>query len=428
LRKESLNSFWLGFNCLNKLLSGVLFFSIAARVISVEDFGTYTYIVSIYTLLASFTAFGLNQYIFIKISTGKYNCAELLKKSIRIQLFTALITLVVLLFLYLSYKNIVFYYLFFISLSLFFKPLELYKTLIDSNLNSKLYFKHDLIFSLLFILLKILVVIGFENPLIWLFCIYSLEIMVLGSIYYLLSSRFKETINEEKISKSYYDLIVETFPLLLAGSVFVIYSRIDQYMIYNMIGPSEQAYYTAALKLSEGWYFVFGALITSFFATISKHHSNNKLLYMETLKKLSLYCNLIAYAAIIVVTAYGDRLILLIYGEQYSESIPVLQITIMQSLIMSASFITFRILLLEGLQKLSLVRAIFGLICNIYLNFLMIPIYGISGAAIATLLSHFIALFLSNVIFLKTRYIFYYQVRSMLLLDFFMYKNLKPKT
>jgi Na+-driven multidrug efflux pump len=63
-------------------------------------------------------------------------------------------------------------------------------------------------------------------------------------------------------------------------------------------------------------------------------------------------------------------------------------------------------------------RVFFGLIINVFLNFYLIPSYGITGAAMATLVSQFIASYLGNTLVGSTRKIFYVQSRVLLFINF----------
>lgn len=417
MKSELLNSFWIALNYVNKLLSGILFFSVLTKFLNTSQFGTFTYVLSIFSLFATISTLGLNQYVFIKISTNRYNTKDIIRKSIYLQFLVALAILVLLAFGYCYIGDHEIFLLLIISFSLLLKPSELFKILLDSNLHSKKYFKYDLLISIMFVIVKLAAVYYSIHPLEMIFLLYVVEALVSGVVYYSLSIRFAPKENPKLETKSYTSILKDTFPILIASGVFIIYSRVDQYMIYNMLGSEEQAYYSAALKLSEGWYFVFSALITSFFSTISKQYGVDKVSYINSITRLSTYCNILCYLAILFVIAFGDSVIELIFGSDYAASSDILKITIFQSLIISSSYITYRILLLEGLQRISLYRAVTGLFINIVLNYFLIYKMGIIGAALATLVSHFIALFLSNAFFKQTRYIFIQQLRSLFFLD-----------
>ena len=71
--------------------------------------------------------------------------------------------------------------------------------------------------------------------------------------------------------------------------------------------------------------------------------------------------------------------------------------------------------IVENLQKLNLQRTVLGAIINVILNFWLIPIMGIVGAAIATLAAQVVASFLGNAISVRTRSLFFMQAKALTL-------------
>ena len=67
----------------------------------------------------------------------------------------------------------------------------------------------------------------------------------------------------------------------------------------------------------------------------------------------------------------------------------------------------------EGLTYLTFRRSLIGAAINIILNFVLIPMYGGIGAAIATVISQAFASFISNAFNLKSRKIFLIQLKSL---------------
>ena len=73
----------------------------------------------------------------------------------------------------------------------------------------------------------------------------------------------------------------------------------------------------------------------------------------------------------------------------------------------------------ENLQIYANYFLLCGLISNIFLNYYLIPEYGIYGAAVATLVSQAIASLISPLFFAKTKLQFIMLVKSYLLLRLF---------
>ena len=51
-------------------------------------------------------------------------------------------------------------------------------------------------------------------------------------------------------------LLVESWPLLLSGISIMVYMKIDQIMLGQILGDESVGIYSAALRISEIWYFI----------------------------------------------------------------------------------------------------------------------------------------------------------------------------
>jgi len=74
-----------------------------------------------------------------------------------------------------------------------------------------------------------------------------------------------------KVAKS---LLKDSWPLVFSGIVIMIYMRIDQVMIKNMLGNWAVGQYAAAVRLSEVWYFIPIVVCNSLFPAIVKAKKN----------------------------------------------------------------------------------------------------------------------------------------------------------
>ena len=80
-------------------------------------------------------------------------------------------------------------------------------------------------------------------------------------------------------------------------------------------------------------------------------------------------------------------------GAAYSEAGVVLAIYVWAGVFVFLGVASSKWLLLGGYQKVMLYRTLFGALINIQANWLLIPLLGIRGAALATVISYFIAAF-----------------------------------
>ena len=212
------------------------------------------------------------------------------------------------------------------------------------------------------------------------------------------------------------NLLRDSWPLILSGIVTSIYMRIDQVMIKEMLNTEAVGQYAAAVRLSEAWYFIPVVVASSLFPAIVNAKKKSEELYYLRLQKLY---NLMAWTAItiaIAMTILSERFVNLLYGDQYYQAGAVLTIHAWAGIFVFLGVVSGKWFLSENLQILAFWRVFFGMIINIILNILLIPKYGIQGAAVATLISQSFAAYFFDIFSKKTRAMFYTKTKSLLLI------------
>ncbi len=187
----------------------------------------------------------------------------------------------------------------------------------------------------------------------------------------------------------------------------MIYMRIDLIMIKEMLGEKEVGLYSAATRISEVWYFIPMLLTNSLFPSIVNAKKVSEELYYARLQRLYTLMVWTAIAIALPMTFLSGWLITILFGEAYRDAGQVLMIHIWAGVFVFLGVASGQWLVNEGLQKYSAINTTVGAFVNILLNFLLIPKFGICGAAIATVLSYSIAAYFMNFVFLATRRNFY---------------------
>ena len=174
----------------------------------------------------------------------------------------------------------------------------------------------------------------------------------------------------------------------------MIYMRIDQIMIKMMLGAEETGIYSAAVKLSEVWYFIPMIITTSIFPSIVKTKVESKALYQKRLQALYSFLVWMAICIAFIIMFFSDSIINTLYGSDYSQSAHVLKIHIWTGLFVFMGVAFSKFLIVENLTKISFYRTLSGAAINVVMNYLLINKYGIIGAAYATLAAQFSANYL----------------------------------
>ena len=208
-------------------------------------------------------------------------------------------------------------------------------------------------------------------------------------------------------------LMIDAWPLIFAGMVVSVYMKIDQVMLKEMLDAKAVGVYAAAVKLCEAWYFVPTAVIASLFPAIITARKNSETLYEERVQKLYDLMVWVAVAVALPTTLFADWVILILYGADFQEAADVLKMNIWAGVFVSLGVASSKWLIAENLERYSFYSTLLGAILNIVCNFYLIPIYGIRGAALATLISYGTAAYLSMALFEKTRNNFWIATRAL---------------
>lgn len=213
---------------------------------------------------------------------------------------------------------------------------------------------------------------------------------------------------KEKISISKIDfsigkkILSDSWPLILSGVAVTIYMKIDQIMIGNMLNNESLGNYSAAVSLSEMWYFFPVVIASSVFPAVLYTRKYDKILYKKRLQDLYDFMMWSSIAFAIPVSLFSKNIINLLFGQQYAQAAPVLSVYVWAGIAVSLGVASSNYLIAENLTKISFYRTFFGAVLNVFLNLILIPKYGIIGSAIATLVSYTVATF-SVIFFAKSR-------------------------
>lgn len=198
-------------------------------------------------------------------------------------------------------------------------------------------------------------------------------------------------------------MVRQSWPEIFAGFANMIFIRIDQIMLGNMVGAEAVGIYSVASRLAEAWYFVPSALVASSFPAIVRLRSSDRAAYLAALQRLMAGLVAMSYAVAIIVTLVGAWAVEWLYGPAYAGSGQVLMILTWSGLFVTMGIASGSYIMAERKPMLNLSRNICGAVTNIALNLVLIPRYGPQGAAIGTLASQAIAFFLSDILTAEMR-------------------------
>lgn len=210
-------------------------------------------------------------------------------------------------------------------------------------------------------------------------------------------------------------LLRQSWPLVVSTIFVVILMRTDQVMLGQMRGDKDVGIFSAALALSEVWYFVPLAITSSVFPAMVHAWKMDEKLFYQRLRQLYLLMVWLSLAVAIPLTLFSREIVTVLYGIKYQSTATVLSIHCWTGIFLFLGVVSNMWYLLENLNHYTLYRCIVGATINVGLNLVLIPEFGANGAAISTLVAQSVASYLFDLINKRTRVLFVLKTESILL-------------
>lgn len=243
-----------------------------------------------------------------------------------------------------------------------------------------------------------LVLIWITAPLVWFACVFLLDAVVhavgLTAMYLRNTGKIWYWECRWRVAK---ELLRDSWPLILSGMVISIYMKIDQVMIKEMLDVEQVGLYAAAVRLSEAWYFIPMAITSSVFPAIINAKKQSEELYYQRLQKLYDLMVWLAVAIALPTTFLAPWVIRVLYGKAFLPAAGVLSIHIWAGVFVFLGVACSKWFIVENYIKKNFYRTFIGMVTNIILNLILIPLCGIYGAAIATLLGQMTANYIYDI-------------------------------
>jgi O-antigen/teichoic acid export membrane protein len=192
------------------------------------------------------------------------------------------------------------------------------------------------------------------------------------------------------------ELLQYSLPLLPTGILGMILGWTDIFMLGFFRSAKEVGIYNSALLTASLITISTDLLMPIFLPTITKIYAQGKL---GEIKKIQIITTKwvfsLAFPLFLIVLIFSKGILGLLFGQEYRMAYVVLSLLITGKLLLTISFVNQNVLGMLKKTNQILIITLIATILNIALNALLIPIYGIHGAAIATTISLVIQAFLT---------------------------------
>lgn len=405
-----MNVFWAMLGKVVNMAAALFVGILVARYLGPENYGVMNYVISYVALFSVIATFGLSNIEVRELSRTPEKKNEILGTCFVIRFFfttIAYLVIVITVFIFdtdsFTKAMILLYGLSLYTTSCF----EVIRNYFTSIVKNEYVVKSEIARTLIGASIKVVLLL-MHSPL-WCFIVAMAFDTVLVASGYTIS--YKSAVGRlidwrfDKTKVRY--LVTQSFPLLLSGAAIIIYQRIDQVMIGNMIDNESVGYFATAGKFLDLILFLPTVLTQTVTPLIVKTKRDGAQIEYET--KSYQFVSIVVWVSIIMAlffSVFAYPMIRYTYGVQYLAAVPVLQIMAWKTVGMAISSAGGQLIIIEKLQKWAVFRNLAGCVVCVVLNLFLIPKYGIIGSAFVTIITLFVSGFLANYLIPPYRHIF----------------------
>ena len=174
---------------------------------------------------------------------------------------------------------------------------------------------------------------------------------------------------------------------ILSSLMVTVFAQTDKIMLKEMLGTNAVGLYSAATTCASIASFVFTAIIDSARPAIFAQAKKGKTAAEQgicVLYSIIIYLSLVQCIAI---TVFSRLVVRVLYGSDYMDAVPTLRIVVWFTLFSYLGSVRNIWILQEGKQRYLWIINVSGALTNVVINFVLIPCWGINGAATASLVT-----------------------------------------
>ncbi|MGB3404268.1 MAG: flippase [Microcoleaceae cyanobacterium] len=188
-------------------------------------------------------------------------------------------------------------------------------------------------------------------------------------------------------TQNFTQLFQKAYPFAVSGVLWILYYQVDVIMLKAISTDVDAGFYNAAYRILEMFFALPRVVFQVIFTRFAKYHANEPERLPEQVYKGTRLLVMVVLPAIIVSICLKSLIITKLYGSEYTASIPALAILLPSISISMLGNLSQRFLQATGQEKSLPKLLLLTALVNVGINLLLIPRFGIVGAAIATLIS-----------------------------------------
>lgn len=217
------------------------------------------------------------------------------------------------------------------------------------------------------------------------------------------------------------ELLSNSVHYILSGMMVAIYGQTDKLMLKQMIDETAVGYYSSAMSICSIWVFVLQAIIDSIYPTILQLNGKDEEAFKRKNRQLYAIVFYLSLFVSLMFTIFGELAVKILYGEEYLPAVNPLRIITWYTAFSYLGVARNAWIVSKNKQKYLKYIYLIAAVLNVALNFLLIPYFGVSGAAMASLITEIFSCFILPMFFKGLR------PNSILMIESIVLKGIKNR-
>lgn len=387
------NAGWLIGGKIIQMLINFVVGLITARYLGPENYGLINYASAYTAFFFCFCNLGINSVIVKEFIDHPGEEGQILGTTIGLRMISSLLsagTIIAISFVLDAGEPVTKMVVVLTSIGLLFQVFETFNYWFQSQLHSKTTAIATLIAYLVTACYKVVLLIA-KKPVTYFAFATSLDSICFAAILYFCYRRehrgklsFSESYGKELLKKSYH--------FILPSLMVAIYGQTDKIMLKQMIDATEIGYYSTAVSICNIWCFVLSAIIDSMYPPIMEAFKRDKAEFDRKNKLLYAIVFYVSTLVSVLFMIFGKLAIRILYGEAYMPSVMPLRIITWYTSFSYLGVARTAWIVCKEKQKYLKYIYLTAAISNVGLNLIFIPMWGASGAAVASLIAQILTI------------------------------------
>ena len=373
-----------------KIILGVFTTLMIARSLGPNDYGIFTYINTIYSVVAYIGAVGIDMYA-IQALTKKNDHYKKIGSFFLAKFIIGLLSGFATILLILIIKSGSSYLLplaLIISTRFIFQPFNIIDSYFESQNKIPLIAISRLFAYLVSSILKIIFISFLSDKLFFLFIAIATESIMTALFHSIQYQRNKYKLSKWTLNFTKSIIFLKkTFIITSSSSLYFLIANLDKIFIAKFYNEKILGIYSAGSQLSFYWFFlpvIFGQSYIASYIKDENMYSNKNL---SRLKEMFIYAGFISLIITSINFFFSQEIIKILFGLKYLDASIILKIHTLSLIFIFINYFKTRLLIIHGLGKVDMKISLYSLLVNIICLSTLGIKFGVVGVAYSFLLT-----------------------------------------